>query len=112
MRHRMDAVIATNTTIGRPGVEGLPHAEEAGGLSGRPVFEPSNEVLQGFRECLDDNVALIGVGGILDGPDAARKVQLGADLVQFYTGFVYRGPALVADCVRNLRALGETRRTA
>jgi dihydroorotate dehydrogenase len=101
----MDAVIATNTTISRSGVESLPRAEEEGGLSGRPVFEPSNLVLGEFRERLPEQVALIGVGGILEGSDAARKIELGADLVQFYTGFVYRGPALIADCVKAIGAL-------
>ena len=96
-RHGMDAVIATNTTIAREAVAGLPHAQEAGGLSGRPVFEKSNKVLRALRSSLPPHVALIGVGGISSGEDARRKRQLGADLVQFYTGFVYQGPTLVRD---------------
>ncbi len=104
-RHRMDAVIATNTTIDRAGVAGLPHATEPGGLSGGPLLEKSNRVLAALRDALPPEVALIGVGGILDGADAARKMELGADLVQFYTGFVYRGPDLIAEAVRAMRAM-------
>jgi len=100
VRHGMDAVIATNTTVGRAGVAGLPHADEAGGLSGAPLFEPSNRVLESLHRLLPDEVALIGVGGVMSGEDAARKVGLGADLVQFYTGFVYRGPELIGESVR------------
>ena len=102
-RHGIDAVIATNTTISREGVEGLTHAEESGGLSGRPLFKKSNTVLSALKESLPAEVSLIGVGGILEGQDAARKYKLGADLVQFYTGFIYRGPELVSEAVRAIR---------
>lgn len=104
-RHRMDAVIATNTTIGREGVEGLKHAGEAGGLSGRPLFEKSCASLAAFRDALPPEIALIGVGGIDAGADAVRKRSLGADLVQFYTGFVYRGPALIGEVAEALGAV-------
>ena len=102
-RHRFDAVIATNTTVSREGVEGLPHSAEAGGLSGRPVLEKANRVLAGFREALRGEAALIGAGGILSGDDARAKRAAGAHLVQLYTGLIYRGPDLVAECVAALR---------
>lgn len=105
VRHGMDAVITTNTTVAREAVAGLPHGTETGGLSGAPVFERANEVLAQFRSALPDQVALIGVGGILSGDDAAEKIRLGADLVQFYTGFVYRGPELICESVRSIAAL-------
>ncbi len=100
----MDAVIATNTTIERPGVEGLQHAGETGGLSGGPLREKADAVLARLRQALPERVALIGVGGITRGAHAAHKIELGADLVQFYTGFVYRGPDLVTDCVNAMVA--------
>jgi dihydroorotate dehydrogenase len=99
-RHRMDAVIATNTTITRGGVEGLKHAEETGGLSGAPLKQKSDQVLAAFRALLPEAIALIGVGGITRGEDAVDKLELGADLVQFYTGMVYRGPELVSECLQ------------
>ena len=99
-RHRMDAVIATNTTITRDGVEGLKHAEETGGLSGAPLKPKADKVLAAFRALLPENIVLIGVGGITSGQDAVDKLELGADLVQFYTGMVYRGPELVNECLQ------------
>ena len=101
--HDIDAVIATNTTIARAGVAGLEHAEETGGLSGRPLFEPSNQVLKALRAELPSHIAIIGVGGILSGSDAARKLSLGASLVQLYTGFIYSGPSLVVEAVEAIR---------
>ncbi len=98
--HRMDAVIATNTTIGREGVQGMKHAEEAGGLSGAPLKAKADKVLAALRKSLPDEVALIGVGGITTGQDAVDKLNLGADLVQFYTGMIYRGPELVSECLQ------------
>jgi dihydroorotate dehydrogenase len=106
-RNSIDAVIATNTTIDRQAVEGQRHAAETGGLSGAPLFEKSNEVLAELRQALPGEVSIIGVGGVLDGDDAAHKVTLGADLVQFYTGFVYRGPDLIAESVRAIATLDE-----
>lgn len=104
-KHGMDAVITTNTTIAREDVADLPHGNEAGGLSGAPVFARANKVLAQFRAALPEQIALIGVGGILSGADAAEKMRLGADLVQFYTGFVYRGPELIRESVRSIAAL-------
>jgi dihydroorotate dehydrogenase len=99
-RHRMDAVIATNTTISREGVEGLKHADEAGGLSGAPLKRRADQVLAALRKALPEEIALIGVGGITSGQDAVDKLDLGASLVQFYTGMVYRGPELVTECLQ------------
>jgi len=99
-RHRMDAVIATNTTISREGVEGMQHADEAGGLSGAPLKPRADRVLASLRQALPAEIALIGVGGITCGQDAVDKLDLGAQLVQFYTGMVYRGPELVGECLR------------
>ena len=95
----IDAVIATNTTISRPGVTGMQHADESGGLSGRPLKAQADHVLRALRQELPKSIALIGVGGITCGEDAADKLAAGATLVQFYTGMVYRGPALVSECI-------------
>jgi dihydroorotate dehydrogenase len=103
-RHRMDAVIATNTTIGREGVDGMKHADEAGGLSGRPLKEKADRMLGLLRQALPKEIAMIGVGGITRGQDAVDKLKLGADLVQFYTGMVYRGPELVGECLQAIEA--------
>ncbi len=103
-RARIDGVIATNTTIDRVAVATHPRAAEAGGLSGKPLLGRSNQVLAAFRARLDASIDLVGVGGI-DRADAARsKRASGATLLQFYTGFVYRGPELIAECVEALRA--------
>jgi len=99
-----DGLIAGNTTISRDMIKGMPHADEQGGLSGAPVREKANHVLAAFRSALPTSITLIGTGGIIDGEDAAEKIRLGADLVQFYTGFVYRGPDLVADCAKAITA--------
>jgi dihydroorotate dehydrogenase len=98
--HRMDAVIATNTTLDRTDVEGMKHADEAGGLSGAPLKSRADRVLAALRGQLPAEVALIGVGGITKGQDAVDKLKLGAELVQFYTGMVYRGPELVTECLQ------------
>ncbi len=100
VQHGMDAVIATNTTLSRDGVQGLKHADEAGGLSGAPLKPIADKVLAAFRSNLPSEIALIGVGGITCGQDAVDKLDLGADLVQFYTGMVYRGPELVSECLQ------------
>jgi dihydroorotate dehydrogenase len=102
VRHKADAVIATNTTIARDGVAGRAHAAEAGGLSGRPLREKSNAVIRALASALDGALPIIGVGGIVCGDDAREKIAAGAALVQLYTGLVYRGPGLVAECVRAL----------
>lgn len=102
-RHGMDGVIATNTTISRDAVKGLPHAEEAGGLSGAPVLEPSNRVIRLLRAQLGQGFPIIGVGGVMSGADAVSKLQAGADLVQIYTGLIYRGPDLVNEAARSLK---------
>ncbi|NQW94203.1 MAG: quinone-dependent dihydroorotate dehydrogenase [Polaromonas sp.] len=94
-RHEMDGVVATNTTLARDAVKGMRHAEEAGGLSGTPVLEVSNRVISQFRAALGRGFPIIGVGGVLSGLDAASKVKAGADVVQIYTGLIYKGPALV-----------------
>jgi dihydroorotate dehydrogenase len=103
VKHKIDAVTATNTTLSREAVKGLPHAEEAGGLSGEPVFEPSNRVIRQLAYHLDGALPIIGVGGIMSGRDAVTKIEAGASLVQFYTGLIYRGPALVPEVARALR---------
>jgi dihydroorotate dehydrogenase len=99
----VDGVIATNTTLSREGVEDSRHATEAGGLSGAPLMSQSTTVLRMLRTRLPDSIPLIGVGGILHGADAATKQAAGAVLVQTYTGLVYRGPALIGECVDALR---------
>lgn len=106
LRHRFDAVIATNTTIMRDAVQGMLHADEAGGLSGAPVFEASNQVIRALKAELGEAVPIIGVGGILSGADARAKVDAGAKLVQLYSGLIYRGPALIRECADALRGRG------
>jgi dihydroorotate dehydrogenase len=98
-----DAVIATNTTITRDSVKGLPHAEETGGLSGTPVKEMSLNVISRLYSRLGEDLPIIGVGGIMSGADAKEKMQAGAKLVQIYTGLIYKGPGLVAECVEATR---------
>lgn len=102
-KHAIDGVIATNTTIARDAVQGLAHAQETGGLSGKPVFEASNRVIRLLRAALGRHFPIIGVGGVLSGEDAAAKIAAGADLVQVYTGFIYRGPQLIPECARALK---------
>ncbi|MFG6667935.1 quinone-dependent dihydroorotate dehydrogenase [Halomonas sp. HNIBRBA4712] len=104
-----DGVIATNTTVEREAVAGHAHAEEAGGLSGRPVFEPSNRIIRALRQKLPD-LPIIGVGGI-DSPAKARaKIEAGADLVQLYSGLIYEGPGLARHCAKALaEQAGEAR---
>ena len=94
-RHAMDGVVATNTTLSRDAVKGMPHAEEAGGLSGAPVLEASNRVIRQLRTALGKNFPIIGVGGVMSGADAVSKIKAGADVVQIYTGLIYKGPELV-----------------
>ncbi len=103
LRHGMDGVVATNTTLSREAVAGLPHAEETGGLSGAPVREASNRVIGQLRTALGANFPIVGVGGVLSGADAQAKIAAGADVVQIYTGMIYRGPALVRQAAQALR---------
>ncbi|MGV6806811.1 MAG: quinone-dependent dihydroorotate dehydrogenase [bacterium] len=94
---KVDAVIATNTTVSRTGIESHPFAGEAGGLSGAPLRELSTQIIAGLSEALQGALPIIGVGGICSGEDAAEKIKAGASLVQIYTGFIYRGPELVRE---------------
>ncbi|OTG66006.1 quinone-dependent dihydroorotate dehydrogenase [Acinetobacter silvestris] len=99
LEFKIDGLIVTNTTLSREGVEGLPFGDEAGGLSGAPVFEKSTACLAEFSKLLKDQIPLIGVGGILTGEQAVAKQQAGASLVQIYSGMIYTGPSLIKDCV-------------
>jgi len=98
-RHRIDAVIATNTTLGREGVESSPLAAEAGGLSGSPLFEKSTAVIRSLAQALAGELPIIAAGGITSGKRARAKLEAGAALVQIYSGLIYRGPQLVAECI-------------
>ncbi|MDR3353005.1 MAG: quinone-dependent dihydroorotate dehydrogenase [Zoogloeaceae bacterium] len=102
-RHRMDGAIVANTTLSRAGVEGLPHAQETGGLSGAPEFRLATSVLGKLAAALKGELPLIGVGGILKGEDARAKIAAGASLVQVYTGLIYRGPRIVREVAEALR---------
>ena len=105
-RHGMDGVVATNTTLSREAVQGMAHAEEAGGLSGAPVLAASNRVIAQLRAVLGADFPIIGVGGILSAADAVAKIKAGADVVQIYTGLIYQGPALVRAAALALKDLG------
>jgi dihydroorotate dehydrogenase len=102
-RNRIDAVIATNTTLAREAVAGERHSEEAGGLSGAPLRERATAVVRGLSEKLAGELPVIAAGGVMSGADACEKLAAGASLVQIYTGFIYRGPPLVAECVKAMR---------
>jgi dihydroorotate dehydrogenase len=102
LRHRVDGVIATNTTIARDGVTGERHATEAGGLSGAPLLEASNGVIRQLRSALGRDFPIIGVGGVMGPDEAQAKIAVGADLVQIYTGLIYGGPEVVSDIARAL----------
>jgi len=103
VKHAVDGLIATNTTVARDLVKAHPHGLQAGGLSGRPLFEPSTRALEKLARALGGRIPLIGVGGILSGADARAKIAAGASLVQVYTGFIYRGPGLIAEARRALK---------
>ena len=103
----VDGLICTNTTVDHAAVASDPHGGEAGGLSGRPLYARSTEVLRGMRKRLGERIPIVGVGGILDGADAAGKIDAGAALVQIYSGMIYRGPELIAECVDELRRRGD-----
>ena len=106
--HGLDAVIATNTTVSRDAVAALPDGEQAGGLSGRPLFARSTQAVGTLARHLRGSLPIIAVGGIFSGADAVEKLRAGATLVQLYTGLVYRGPGLVAEC---RRAIADWRKT-
>ncbi|MDO8263884.1 MAG: quinone-dependent dihydroorotate dehydrogenase [Gallionella sp.] len=107
MQHRIDGVIATNTTLSRECVANIEHGAETGGLSGAPVREKSTAVIRQMAAELQGALPIIGVGGILNGADAAEKINAGASLVQIYSGLIYRGPALIAEsCASIYRASG------
>jgi dihydroorotate dehydrogenase len=103
----MDAVIATNTTLGREGVQGLAHGDEAGGLSGAPVREKSTHTVRVLAGELAGRLPIIAVGGITEGAHAAEKIAAGASLVQIYSGFIYKGPALIRAAVDAIAAAGK-----
>ncbi|MDH0303736.1 MULTISPECIES: quinone-dependent dihydroorotate dehydrogenase [unclassified Pseudomonas] len=101
----MDAVIATNTTLGREGVEGLPFGGEAGGLSGAPVLEKSTHIVKVLASELGGKLPIIAAGGITEGRHAAEKIAAGASLVQIYSGFIYKGPTLIREAVDAIAAM-------
>jgi dihydroorotate dehydrogenase len=102
-KHRIDALIATNTTLAREGVEHLAHGQESGGLSGAPLREKSTRIIRAFHTALAGELPIIGGGGILSGADAREKIAAGADLLQFYSGLIFRGPELIRECVEATR---------
>ncbi|MEK7435866.1 MAG: quinone-dependent dihydroorotate dehydrogenase [Pseudomonadota bacterium] len=106
LKHRLDGVIATNTTVSRSGVSGLRHAGEGGGLSGAPLCKLSTEVIRKLAQLLEGRIPIIGVGGVMSAADARAKLDAGASLVQIYTGFIYRGPQLIGEILRALSAPG------
>jgi dihydroorotate dehydrogenase len=95
LQYKVDAVIATNTTISRQGVENVANANQQGGLSGAPLMQRSTEVVRQLHELLGEEVPIIAAGGIMSGADALAKIKAGAKLVQLYTGLIYRGPQLI-----------------
>ncbi len=99
----LDCIIATNTTFDRSKVEGLKHAEEQGGLSGKPLASQSTKVIKRLVEALEDSIPVIGVGGITDEQSAIDKIEAGAKLVQIYSGFIYHGPQLVYEVAKALK---------
>jgi dihydroorotate dehydrogenase len=103
LEFKIDAIIATNTTIARDAVKDLQFGEELGGLSGAPVRNVSTEVVMSLKQYLGDAIPIIGVGGILSGADALEKISAGASLVQIYSGLIYRGPNLIAECAAELK---------
>ena len=103
-RHAMDGVVATNTTLARDAVKGMRHAGETGGLSGSPVLESSNRVISQLRAALGKGFPIIGAGGVMSGADAVSKIKAGADVVQIYTGLIYKGPELVTQAANAIKA--------
>ncbi|HEU4646899.1 MAG TPA: dihydroorotate dehydrogenase (quinone), partial [Burkholderiales bacterium] len=111
-RHRIEGVIAANTSLSREGVEGQRHADEAGGLSGAPIRARATATLAALASALKGEADLIGVGGILRGAHAVEKLDAGASLVQLYTGLIYQGPDLVAECISACRKRSKTASSA
>ena len=102
LEHKLEGVIVSNTTIVRPALTPSAHSGETGGLSGRPLFERSTVVLARMRRLLGPHIAIIGVGGVDSAETALEKIRAGADLVQFYTGMIYAGPALPGQILKGL----------
>lgn len=96
--HGIDGVIATNTTISRDRIQGMPNCNETGGLSGAPLRERSTEVVRLIAEHVKGALPIIASGGVMTSQGAVEKMEAGAKLVQLYTGFIYSGPALIAEC--------------
>ena len=94
---KIDAVIATNTTVSRNKVQDHKLSQELGGLSGKPLHSQSNDAIHNFKNSLNDEIPIIGVGGILSKKDAEEKIEAGAKLLQIYTGLIYKGPALIRE---------------
>lgn len=107
LEHQFDAIIATNTTLAREGVEHSLHGQEQGGLSGAPLTEKSTKIIETIKECVGDSLPIIGVGGIMSASDAKDKLDAGADLIQLYSGFIYSGPSLVRDIVTEAHSLNQ-----
>ena len=107
LKNHMDGVIATNTTLSRDAVKGMPHCDEMGGLSGTPVLAASNRVIRLLRQQLGPKFPIIGVGGIMSGYDAVSKIEAGADVVQIYTGLIYKGPTLVHEVAKALKQIAK-----
>ena len=103
LEHKIEGVIATNTTLSRDGVEGLSHGDETGGLSGAPVKGKSTAVIEQLAKRLKGRIPIIGVGGIMSGEDAREKIEAGASLVQIYSGLIYRGPGLINDICKTIK---------
>ncbi len=101
-KHRMDGVIATNTTLARTGIEHLPVAQQNGGLSGAPLTQRSTAIIHQLQNLLQGSLPIIGVGGVLTAQDARDKMQAGASLIQLYTGLIYRGPVLIEEIIRSI----------
>jgi dihydroorotate dehydrogenase len=105
LQFQIDALIATNTTLSRSGVENMAHANEAGGLSGKPVKNISTQTIKSFAAVLQGRIPIIGVGGIMTGYDALEKHHAGASLVQLYSGLIYKGPQLIKDSIVAFEAI-------
>ena len=104
LKHKIDCVIATNTTLSRAGIERFNYAEEAGGLSGAPLTHRATAVVHHLHNSLQGEIPIIGVGGIMSAADAKDKMKAGANLIQIYTGLIYHGPGLVRDIAKTVCA--------